>query len=87
MFPASFSLSPNVLVLLHLSEPARSHSENLRETKQFINSYFLYYSSSHGAGAIRVVIRATKSCTNHFKFGPMTPESILLRSHVLRFSF
>lgn len=30
MLPASFSLSPNVLVLLHLSEPARSHRENLR---------------------------------------------------------
>lgn len=30
MLPASFSLSPNVLVLLHLSEPARSHRENLQ---------------------------------------------------------
>ena len=30
IFPASFSLSPNVFVLLHLSEPARSHRENLR---------------------------------------------------------
>lgn len=29
MLPASFNLSPNVLVLLHLSEPARSHRENL----------------------------------------------------------
>lgn len=31
MFPASFSLSPIVLVLLHLSDPARSHSDNLVE--------------------------------------------------------
>lgn len=74
MFPASFSLSPNVLVLLHLSEPARSHRENLRNTKQFINRYFLYYSSFRGAGAIRGVIWATKSGTNYYKLGPMTPE-------------
>lgn len=33
MFPASFSRSPIVLVLLHLSEPARSHRENLEERK------------------------------------------------------
>lgn len=31
MFPASFRRSPNVLVLLHLSEPARSHRDSLRE--------------------------------------------------------
>lgn len=31
MLPASFRRSPNVLVLLHLSEPARSHSENLQK--------------------------------------------------------
>lgn len=30
MFPASFSLSPTVWVLVHLSEPARSHRENLQ---------------------------------------------------------
>lgn len=30
MFPASFSLSPAVWVLVHLSEPARSHRENLQ---------------------------------------------------------
>lgn len=35
MFPASFSLSPKVLVLLHLSEPAKSHRENLR-TANFV---------------------------------------------------
>lgn len=33
MLPASFSLSPNVLVLLHRSEPARSHRENLQRGK------------------------------------------------------
>lgn len=36
MFPASFSLSPNVLVLLQRSEPARSHRENLK-------TQFTYY--------------------------------------------
>lgn len=36
MFPASFSLSPNVLVLLHRSEPARSHRENLRDAIQSV---------------------------------------------------
>lgn len=48
MFPASFSLSPNVLVLLHLSEPARSHRENLGDAAV---SYFLYKWSFPGAGA------------------------------------
>lgn len=33
MLPASFSRSPNVLVLLHLSEPARSHRENLQRVE------------------------------------------------------
>lgn len=37
MFPASFSRSPNVLVLLHRSEPARSQRENLKNTNMFIS--------------------------------------------------
>lgn len=35
MFAASLSLSPKVLVLLHLSEPARSHKENLDEHRLY----------------------------------------------------
>lgn len=33
MFPASFRRSPKVLVLLHRSEPARSHRESLKRKK------------------------------------------------------
>lgn len=45
MLPASLSLSPKVFVLLHLSEPARSQRENLREkkkTKQKNHSFTIY---------------------------------------------
>ena len=31
MFPASLSLSPLFLVLVYLSDPAKSHSDNLQE--------------------------------------------------------
>ncbi len=34
ILPASFRRSPNVLVLLHLSEPARSQSERLMQEKR-----------------------------------------------------
>lgn len=44
MLPASLSLSPKVFVLLHLSEPARSQRENLREKKhkQKNHSFTIY---------------------------------------------
>lgn len=41
MLPASFSLSPIVLVLLQRSEPARSHSENLETQFKFYHLKFL----------------------------------------------
>lgn len=50
MFPASFSRSPNVLVLLHLSEPARSHRENLTQKylEQGINNRKTLFEHSQG---------------------------------------
>lgn len=63
MFPASFSLSPNVLVLLHLSEPARSHRENLRNANQFITAI-----SCVSAPFMALQLSET------WKFGPVSPE-------------